>query len=405
VLDVFRPGEGLSEDRGTCGGFFGLGNHSEMGHYGTVGAVLEWGRWVVTHYDVVIMTDLRFPGGSSASTLEEIGIQHANGIKTGLYHKPSPVMRARSRPFHRGIVEAVLDKKCDLLNMSSGVTADIMVVRHPSILHSIAAPLPDCQVGQVVLVVNHPPMNSEGRVDYLLPFVVQSLAAQYGTVPRVFPIGPLIRTAVANLYGGAALEPADWVNVFKLDRFMGNARVPPRGRQLRIGRHSRPGPEKWPTSEADIRSAYLVDSDNEVSILGGAEIPENILGSRPRNWTVYEFGTLDVVHFLNSIDVFVYFHHPAWIESFGRVIAEAMATGLPAILPHHFEPLFKQGAIYQTPEGVRETVDRLSDPRYYSEQSHRAIEYVKAHFSPAVHLSRLNQLTSRLSDARVEEVA
>jgi hypothetical protein len=360
----------------------------------------------VTHYDVVILTDLRFPGGSSASTLEEIEIQHANGIKTGLYHKPSPVMRTRNRPFHRGIVEAVLDKKCDLLNMVSGVTADIMVVRHPSILHSVTSPLPDFQVGQVVLVVNHPPINSYGRVDYLLPFVVQSLAGQYRTEPRVFPIGPLIRTAVASLYGSAVtLQPADWVNVFELDRFLGNARIPPKGRQLRIGRHSRPGPEKWPTSVEDIRSAYLVDSDNEVSILGGAEIPENILGSRPKNWTVYEFGTLDVVHFLNSIDVFVYFHHPDWIESFGRVIAEAMATGLPAILPHHFEPLFKQGAIYQTPAGVRETVDRLNDPRFYAEQSHRAVDYVKTHFSPAVHLSRLNQLASQASDARIEEVA
>ena len=359
----------------------------------------------MTHYDVVILTDLRFPGGSSASTLEEIEIQHANGIKTGLYHKHSPVMRSR-RPFHRGIVEAVLEKKCDLLNMSSGVTADILVVRHPSVLHSLADPLPDLQVGQVVLVVNHPPMNSQGRVDYLLPFVVQSLAAQYGTLPRVFPIGPLIRSAVASLYGGAvALQPTDWVNVFELDRFMGGARKPPKDRRLRIGRHSRPGPEKWPASVEDIKSAYLVDSENEVSILGGAEIPEQILGSRPKNWTVHEFGSLDVVHFLNSIDVFVYFHHPGWIESFGRVIAEAMATGLPTILPHHFEPLFKQGAIYQTPEGVRDTVDQLNDAGYYIDQSDRAIEYVKTHFSPAVHLSSLNQIASQRSGARVEDVA
>ena len=31
-------------------------------------------------------------------------------------------------------------------------------------------------------------------------------------------------------------------------------------------------------------------------------------------------------YFLGSIDFFVYYHHPAWVEAFGRTIAEAAAT-------------------------------------------------------------------------------
>ena len=78
-------------------------------------------------------------------------------------------------------------------------------------------------------------------------------------------------------------------------------------------------------------------------MLGGAEVPVSILGFIPANWVVYPFGSLDVVDFLRSIDVFVYFHHPNWVESFGRVIAEAMASGLPTILPTSFQSrCFKQ---------------------------------------------------------------
>jgi hypothetical protein len=39
------------------------------------------------------------------------------------------------------------------------------------------------------------------------------------------------------------------------------------------------------------------------------------------------------------------------------------------------------------------------------EQSHRATDHVKTHFSPAVHLSRLNQIAARRVGERVEEVA
>jgi glycosyltransferase involved in cell wall biosynthesis len=126
-----------------------------------------------------------------------------------------------------------------------------------------------------------------------------------------------------------------------------------------------------------------------VLILGGAEVPLSILGFTPANWAVYPFGSLDVVDFLRSIDVFVYFHHPNWVEAFGRVIAEAMASGLPTILPHHFKPLFQTGAIYAEPHQVSDIVRELSHPETYARASERARLFVRQNFSHQVHVQRV----------------
>ena len=52
----------------------------------------------VVDVDVIMATDCRFPGGSTASVVEEIEAQHRAGYRTALMHLPSPVQRSR-RPF------------------------------------------------------------------------------------------------------------------------------------------------------------------------------------------------------------------------------------------------------------------------------------------------------------------
>jgi len=352
----------------------------------------------MARYDVVIMTDLRFPGGSSSSTLEEIEVQHAMGLRTGLYHRPSSTMRASRRPFHKGIFNSITERKSHIVNFEDSVDTSILCIRHPSVIHPPMQPLPNINTEIVVLIVNHPPINTEGRVDYVLQYSAKTLREAYGVEPLIFPIGPLVRASIIDCYDNSvALQDEDWSNIFDISRFEAIAdRVPPVGRELRVGRHSRPGREKWPDTAEAIHAAYLADTDYEVAILGGTEVPELILGRRPPNWMVYAFGSLDVVEFLKSIDVFVYFHHPEWIEAFGRVIAEAMASGLPTILPNHFEPLFREGAIYAAVDEVEDVVVQLSDPEVYARASRRALRVVKENFSREIHKRRLMQLCPNL---------
>jgi glycosyltransferase involved in cell wall biosynthesis len=116
-------------------------------------------------------------------------------------------------------------------------------------------------------------------------------------------------------------------------------------------------------------------------VLGGAETPRKVLGGLPKNWHVIRFGEVHPKDFLSTLDVFVYYTHPDWVEAFGRVIIEAMAVGVPVILPHSYRELFKEAAIYAEPSEVKSSIDWLMTDNDYSESRVRiARDHVEEHF-------------------------
>ena len=342
-------------------------------------------------FDVIHATDLRFPGGSSVSTAQEIIFQHEAGLNSGLIHLPTYKMRNRTSP--APVIDALLRKRqVDLLNSCQDpIHTKVLIVRHPAVLNPNVTELPAVKADQVVLIVNHPPIRL-GQIEYLLTHAIRRLRQKYDSEPHVHPIGPLVRRQIDEVYDGTIkLSEDDWVNVFDLERFNSPRSAPAPDRPLRIGRHSRPNIEKWPDTADAIRAAYPDRSDTSVHILGGADIPRNILGRLPANWVTHDFGAMTPEEFLRTIDVFVYFHHPAWIESFGRVIVEAMAAGLPVILPEHFEPLLGEAGIYCEPAQVSDELMRLRDPGYYMQRSSLA-RAAAGRFDRSVHLARLKAL-------------
>ena len=150
---------------------------------------------------------------------------------------------------------------------------------------------------------------------------------------------------------------------------------------------------KWPADRKTLLSAYPGTDKYEVYVMGGAKVPEAILGRLPTNWTVLPFDSLPPKDYLAGLDVFVYFTHPDWVESFGRVIIEAMAAGVPVIVPPIYLPLFGDAALYTEPEGVLEHVDRLiEDPAYYEGRVGHALAYVDKKFSYGMHIERVRNL-------------
>ena len=340
------------------------------------------------HYDVVIATDLRFPGGSSGSTLEEINAQHRAGLRTAVYPMRASILN--ERPRHPGFAAAAARGACEILEPGEEVATKLLLFRHPTVIDHHGAALPKIAAETVALIVNHPPINAAARMDYLLPYVRRRLRLSYGMAPKLYPIGPLVRAAVEKYYDRAPLlEPEDWPSIFDLSRFAAQ-RGAPRD-PIRIGRHSRPDPEKWPATREDILGAWPERDDVEVRILGGAQVPEGRLGRLPRNWTVYPFGSRPAEAFLREIDIFVYYHHPRWIEAFGRTIIEAMASGLPLILPPHFAPLCGEAALYSDAKTVLTQIARLRDPVEYRARSERAAAFARG-FSADIHIARLARL-------------
>ncbi|MDO5647574.1 glycosyltransferase [Paracoccus sp. (in: a-proteobacteria)] len=343
-------------------------------------------------FDVVLVTDLRFAGGSGQSSVQELDIQARHGLRSGVYHMASPLIPHATRvaPAMDGLLRQT---GVEVLNTAqTPIRTKLLIFRHPTILNPGGDDLPAITADHLCLIVNHPPVQFD-RIQYLLTDARRKLRAAYGVQPQIHPIGPLIRAEIDAVYDGSVdLAQPDWVNVFDIARFATPRRAPDPARPLRIGRHSRMDPEKWPADAATIRAAYPDRPDISVHILGGADVPARILGGVPSNWTVHAFGSIDPADFLRDIDVFVYFHHPDWIEAFGRVIVEAMAAGLPVVVPPHFEPLLGEAGIYCAPGDVADQLTQLRDPAYYTHKSQLCRDMAMRRFSTQVHIDRLTTI-------------
>jgi hypothetical protein len=340
--------------------------------------------------DVLMLSDLRFPGGTSHSVAEEIAVQAQVGWSTGVVHVNGPVL-TELKPVNPRVREQLRRGSARLLLGDRPIRTKVVVVRHPAVLENAADQLPQIETEHVVVVVNAPPTDIDGY-RYYRPAVADRIAReQFGVAPIWAPIGPQVREAVAPEVPGR-LREQDWVNVIDVDAWHVD-RLGWRSDRPVIGRHSRPQRHKWPKDPGVVKALYPVDGSAVVKILGGADPVQELLGYLPGSWEVIPFGEMDPREFLAQLDFFVYYHHPAWLEAFGRNILEAMASGLPVILPAHFRSLFGDAAIYAEPAEVPSVVNQLyADRSAYEDVVARADAFVRAKFGHKVHHGRLLEL-------------
>jgi len=341
--------------------------------------------------DVLDISDLRFPGGTSHSIAAEIRAQAEAGWRTGLVHLNGPLV-ARVRAVNPSIRELVGAGRAHLLVGREPVAARIVVVRHPAVLQTAADQLPPIDTEHLVIVANAAPHDIDGHEHYR-PESVHAIAQdRFGVEPVWAPIGPLVRATIAHRVPPDSLRPEDWVNIIDIDAWSA-PRTEWQADKPVIGRHSRDSPQKWPRDPAILRAVYPDDGSMLVRILGGASAAEAVLGTLPPTWHVSPFGAQSPRDFLADLDFFVYYHDPRWVEAFGRTILEAMASGVPVILPPHFEATFGNAATYAEPADVASIVHRLRGDRdAYEALIARAQEYARIHFSHDTHRRRIAEL-------------
>ena len=347
--------------------------------------------------DVLDVSDLRFPGGTSHSIAEEITAQAAAGYTTGLVHLNGPLV-ARVSPVNPLIRRQVEQGRARLIIGPEPIDARVVVVRHPAVLQHAADQLPPIRTDHVVIVANAAPHDIDGHEHYRPKKVHEIARRHFGSEPIWAPIGPLVRETISHRVPPWSMRANDWVNVIDVGSWAVH-RPGWRADRPVIGRHSRSSPQKWPRDAAGLRAVYPVDGSWYVKVLGGADPARRLLGALPESWEVMPFGAMSPRDFLAELDFFVYYHDPRWVEAFGRTILEALASGVPAILPPHFEPLFGESAIYAEPSRVHTVVDDLYVNRAaYDAQVARAADGVRARFGHEAHVARIDALIGAPSD-------
>ena len=361
-------------------------------------------------FDVILASDFRLPGGTTSSNVEEIKAQKRMGLRTGLIQM-SRYDIASGKTINPKIRRLLDGDRVQMLVYGEKVSCDALILRHPPILQELQQLVPDVEAANVHVIVNQTPReihSDEGRTLYTFGRCEEHLQKYFGKTGVWHPISPLVREALYHHHAEElreiTLAYGDWSNIIDVNEWRRESR-PPRGPRPRIGRHSRDQYVKWPVDPSELLAIYPDSADYEVHVLGGAETPRKVLGGLPENWHVLEFGEVHPKEFLSTLDVFVYYTHPDWVEAFGRTIFEAMAVGVPVILPHSFRELFKEAAIYAEPSEVKGNVSRLmSDDDYYESQVRIARDHVEEHYSYTLHAARLREQIGRYAEDQREHV-
>jgi hypothetical protein len=343
--------------------------------------------------DVLDVSDFRFSGGTSASIAEEIVAQAQAGWTTGLLHLNGPLV-ARTTAINAKIRELVVGNKAQLLVGREPVGARVTVIRHPTVFQHAAEQLPPIETEQVLLIANSTLISPDGSAEFDPRRITGMVRDRFGVSPLWAPLSPLIRHQLLRSAPGLEFAPDDWVNVIDADRWDSGHRAPLGDRPV-IGRHSRDVAAKWPTTRSELEAIYPTDGSAIVHVLGGAG-PARVVLDRPlpESWRVWNFGTLEPSQFLRDLDVYVYYTDTRWVEAFGRNVLEAMAAGVPVVLPRRLEPIFGDAAHYAQPTGVQGVVRSLHrDAELWRRTSRHALQTVRERFSPDVHRARLQALT------------
>jgi hypothetical protein len=251
------------------------------------------------------------------------------------------------------------------------VRAETVVVTYPPLFDQVMDRFPSVDHDQLVVVVNQMAERDRtgGDPAYDPGRVRAHLKELLGSEGVWVPVSERVRAIMAVDPRYPLPFPDTWTPM--IDRATWEAHTPAwRGaarRQPVLGRHGRDHPLKWPQDPVALRAAYCAGRACEVRFLGGARYARSRVGRWPSNWCDEAFGARDVRAVLADLDVFLHFPDPDYIEEFGRAPMEAMAVGVPVILPPEFRSTFGPAALYVAPEGAWGAVERLWRDRAFWE--------------------------------------
>ena len=311
-------------------------------------------------FDVLIFTDPRFSGGTSAAVATDVKAMSDAGLGVGL-------ALVESVGFFQDFDtenEAIL-QLCDLpgvtwvrLDETAPLTCEIAFFHHPSIFENPVAQGRIINASRSILVTHRPLFRGNGALA-VDPFRVQkNVQRQFGQKLLWAPVSGICRQQMRAFAPLLRMTHEDWPNAFDVSDWVPR-REKLRSPTLTIGRHGRAHPDKWPATGAEIAMSLPASATTRISVMGADPAFLKDKGVDISEWSVLAFNEKPVADYLDGLDVFSYHHSPLWVESFGRTIAEAMLMGVRCLLSPALKPTFGPHALYGSPAEVPAILDHI----------------------------------------------
>jgi hypothetical protein len=309
-------------------------------------------------YDALILVDPRFMGGTAMAVETDVRALQSGGLKVGLHfinstgfflphETPNPKLSAL---LDLPGVEPVRDDR--------PARARAAFFHHPEPFQTrITNPI-IVDATTSVVICHQAPFKGDGALGYD-PFTIQRrIARQFRTNPFWAPISGICRAQLSSFAPLLRLTQQDWPNSFHTGEWQ-PGRTKFTSQVLTVGRHGRPHPDKWGDTPAGIAASLPADAQTRIRTMGTDRAFFTSMGLDTAAWDILPFNAEPVPAFLGSLDVFSYFHHSRWTETFGRTVAEAMLMGARCILQPGLEATFGRHAIYCAPQEVSAALDTL----------------------------------------------
>ncbi|WP_170330815.1 hypothetical protein [Ruegeria arenilitoris] len=318
---------------------------------------------------IAYVIEPRFSGGTSAAVAAELQV----AVELGEIEVHAVTSRTFGDSQHIApVLRCTLDElRIPLIWDAPRISADIVILHNPAFLKFQDALCTKIFARELIVVTHENFLRPGGEDGFdvlsCLNHIEGSALALRKTLAPISPYNRktvtdwLIRSRVARHWN---VLDTDWFNICETD--IDAPREKPEDRR---GRHSRPGFEKFPVL-SDLDSCFSKHAQSNVILGADALLDARVL--RP-HWTLLPFDAVSVDEFFGMIDFFVYFTAPTWQESFGRVIAEALAAGKVVLTNSDIGETFDNAVLTCRPEDVDGIVsDLVAHPDRYHEQISRS---------------------------------
>ena len=336
---------------------------------------------------IAYIIDPRFPGGTSSAVASELAVTTKLG-RVSVHAMSSSMFKGRD--VAPQLATALNDLRLELIWDAGSISADIVIWHNPSFLKFQKAVATRIVANHLILVA-HENFLRPGKID---SFDVDNCLNQIDRASlalkkSIAPISPYNRETILNWFKQNpmsrkwALLKDDWFNICEFPSIAPAAR--PADRR---GRHSRPGFEKFP-GLGDMDACFPKHAQSNVILGADTFLNEGLY--RP-HWKMIPFRGLEVEQFFDMIDFMVYFTSPTLRESFGRVLAEAIAAGKIVISDPETASVFRGAVVSGKPSEVDQIIGRFTaDPGLYHAHVVKARKLIEA-FSSSKFQARFGDL-------------
>lgn len=310
-------------------------------------------------FDILVVADARFSGGSTAALVADVTAMAKLGASVGLIFVRSGYLDdARDPENPKALALADLDG-VTRLSPEQAARGDLAFLHHPLVFFRGIEERLRLTARRSLIIAHHAPFRADGSMEWDPVATLRRVKKSTGLSAWFAPISGGVRAQLASFAPLIRQSSADWPNVFDPGDLAPTRRALG-GPGLTIGRHGRPDPLKFPATGPLIDAALPAAQDIRVRVLGCPTEALIAKGAHTERWEVLPFGAEPVAQFLNSLDVFTYHYHPNWLEAFGRTIAEAMLCARPCLLDPRLKATFGNMANYCQPHEVADAVHQMA---------------------------------------------